>query len=612
MRNYFSILLSLLIILTIAISCKNSTEPETVTGDLEVTVQIGNSYSSIARKAKVYIKDLGATVVADDYGKYLFRGIKEGVYEIYAYLEKTGSGKETIQIQKGILNKVKITLISGINNEPTISFLSPIISGSYYTTPLKTIIGDTIKFKFKITDNVTPSNQVAVTLSSDKAGILKEGFVGQNDLFEYSTNSLPKSRHIIKIVARDSEGFIGKDSLIIDNVKPTRVSLTAKVEQGNGVILNWSKCNDENFQKYVILRSSDRNWSYSGYIQTLQTINDKNITSFTDVTPPIVDSVFYKVVSYNSAGENTESYSLRVNDPVGKKFAISLKDAVIHPTMPYLYITTTDKKLVVFNYETQEIIKTIQLVSEPSYMAIGNTGLGIELFVPDRDGFLSIYNPLTFQKSAYLNLSSPIYSLALDDAGYIYAMTYKNSQSNIISLSRSDGKQISSLACGSLNGEPGMMGILPNKMAIISMNNSNAIYIRTGANGALVSYKSTYLSNNGSLFRISPNGEYIATSTYGDLYATNETFTKLSGLPRGNSYLYDFGFADNGNTIFTPMGNYRYVYAFDFKTRDNIKQINTGGYPKRIFIKGSKLVCISAASSDFSSSNLLFEVISLN
>lgn len=607
-KSSFSVLLSLLIILTIAVSCKNSTEPEVATGDLEVTAVGG--YSGIVKKAKVYIKDLGTTVITDDYGKYLFRGIKEGVYEVYAYLEKNGSGKETIQIQKGVLNKVKITLISGINNEPTISFLSPTNNPYYSTTPLKTIVGDTIKFKFRITDNVTPTNQISVTLSGDKTGILREGFVGQDGLFEYNTNILSKNRHVIKIVAKDSEGFIGKDSLIIDNIKPMRVSLAATVEQGKGVILNWSKCNDESFQKYVILRTIYRDWSYSSNNQTLQTIYDKNVTSFTDTTPPIADSVFYKVVSYNSAGENTESYSLRVNDPIGKQFAISLKDAVIHPTMPYLYITTTDRRLVVLNYETQEIIKTIQLVSEPSHITIGNAGSGIELFIPDRDGYLSIYNPLTFQKTEYFSWSSPIYSLALDDAGYIYGIIYNNSQSHIISRSRTGGKQISSLVCG--YGEPGMMEMLPSKKAIITINNSNAFYIKTGANGTLISYKATNISNNGTLFRTSPNGEYIATSTYGYLYATDENFTKLSGLPRGNSYFYDFGFADNGNTIYTTVSNYRSIYVYDFNTRDNIKQINTGGYPRRVFVKNSKLVCISISNTDFYSGKLLVETIPLN
>lgn len=606
--------ISFLIILAVILfySCKSSTDPVSPNiGDLQISV-LAENYS-VFRGAKVTVKGIDSTKLTDDYGKVLFSNIPEGTYEVIASFGTTYSGKEYAKVESNSLNKLTISMRYGISIAPKISFLT---YSPYIYTYFKTAYGDTLKLNLSITDSNTPYSNINVQISSNYDGKLFDGSPNQDGKIYFSSNSLSKNQHIIRITAKDNEGNITKDSTRIYNILPPKASLSYLTDKLPKIGLKWTTCNDESFTKYVIYRTTSYFDSYNPGSQLLTTITDKNTTYFLDEQPPISDSVVYKIVTYNSSGEYNPSNNLKVTNYFGNIYSYNISDAVFHPSLPVVYFITSDKILGAYDYDQKRITKTINLFSIPNYLTIGDCGQGIELFIPDKDGYISVYDPTTFNKKAYFYVSSAeVYSVAVDQQGFIYSYsggTYSNIA--IRSINRQNGT-ISSAFVSSIPYGGGRIIFNSSKKELYYYNfyNYNLNYLKIGNDGALSGNKTVYNSSgiSSSIFEIAPSNEYFINSASAFIFKADDSFALLGNLPRGGQSFTDYDFANNGSTIYASSSS-KYVYEFNYSTKENTRQFPILGYPIKICFKDSRILVVSKTTLDsYNSPKYIFEVIKL-
>lgn len=577
---------TIVILCFIFLRCENSTEPnESNTGDIEITVI--NQYGYPIEDAVVFIKNEEFKSQSDAYGKVFFENVKKGTYEIFAYKTALGSGKSIVEIEIGKLNKVEVDFIDGKLFEPSISFQKP------YSFQ-KHALGDSIKFICLITDNYSNTESINVSLSSSINGFMAEGYPNKDGIFEYSTTSLSKGEHYIRLEAKDSDGYVGIDSVLVRNVMPPRVTLYEPNITELGVEIRWSECNDPDFERYEIYRSIDNNGSYY-YDTKIGTITDKKEISIYDYEPPITDSIFYRVVSYNLQHEHTESEFVKVINPAGVLYNYTINDVVIHPNSNIIYFTTKREEIIAFNLNTKTEIGKIESSTELGYIDIGENGYGLELYVSNKSGYIDIYNSEDLEKIISINCLYPVTSCAIDGLGHIFAglkpsYTYGMP---VRSYSREDGNMIFG------DGEiyEGRLKIIPNKNGMISIENNAIEYFKFDENGRITKNKKREPDGNENyyqrIFSISPNGEYFITSWNGTIYSAEEDMNYLGKLPGGNVQYIDFAFSDDGSTIYAASESSKLIHVYTYPNIKLEKTIKTKGYPAKLFKKQDKLFIIS-------------------
>lgn len=599
-----------LLLIIIVISCKSPNEPEKIrSGDLDVTVQYTGYYSSTGtvKNAKVYIKATDFKSATDDYGRVLFRGVPEGVYEVYSFLEGTGSGKETIQIESNTLNKLTINLKYGILYEPKIIRTSP-NPNSYYPT-YKSAIEDTIKFVYTVTDNITSSEKIYIEMTSDLDGKLFQGYPRKDGKFEYRTASLSKGTHTIKITAKDEEGYVGKDSLTVVNTKSPRSVLNSSVESSGDITLNWEKCIDPDFTKYELYRATNRewNWSYNSHL-VYSSENNSNI-NYSDKEVPIADSVFYKLVIYNKRADTTETV-VKITNPYGQLINYSLSTAVIHPTEPFIYLVTADysyKKLIKYNYVSRKIIQTIDLPNYYSAISIGENGQGVELYIGDLEGKVTIYDPETLTSKYIVFCKNSIKSIVTDGNGHIYVSVYSGySEKTVKSYDRYTGQSLDMNGSGY---ESGIIRITPDKKKLIQILESSGHigYFKLNDNGTIDEFieknPSQYINTSDRNFKISPSGEYFVTTYSGYIFTADESIKFLGKLNTNSNSFSDCDISSDSKFICTISS--KSILTFSYPDLGYVKSISTKTQAQKIFILGTKIISFG---SDSYNSKFIVEV----
>jgi len=603
MKNIFrAALVCLTILLLISVTgCDNSVESDKNinTGELEVTVftpGYNGSLPGLIKGAKVLIKGIDSVFNTDAYGKVYLNSIVTGTYEVTAFYEATGSAFERVKVEAGALAKIALTLSPSLLYEPKIQLINNTSPYDFHA------VEDTLIFKLKITDNITPSEKIDVEIIDNYDGRLYKGYPSASGEINLNFFSKKKGLHVLKIAAKDSDGYIGRDSLVIYYTRPPKVIVNAAVVNG-GVQLNWTKCNDSSFVCYEIYQGNS-----DMYFALLKQINNPDSLIFLDQAPPIIDSVFYKIVTNNREGLRSESNIVKVYNPCGAIYNYTLKNAVIHPSLPYLYFTTNDNRLVMLNFETEKIVKVILLNSSPQLMVIGDSGLGVELYVPDDSGLLSIYDPVNLDKISSINCNSHVTSVAIDGKNHIIVGV-----SSLILLSepvriydRLTGDYIS--GAGTLYAP--IIRMFPDKKKIMAAAydkyNSNPVleYYEIGDDGKFTLTKTPSIQNyagmHPSLFYISPDGKYAVTGGEGVILNQAYLFNyakKLGGL--GNVFA-DYAFDMLGEKIYAAHTSINKILLYKYETSQIINSYYTKQYPFKIFLRGSKLIVISKSIAEYS------------
>lgn len=560
-------------------------------GDMVVSVSI-NGFS-VAKGAKVYTRPASEQGVTDEFGSVLLKNIEAGSYEVYAELENVGSGKSVVKIKPDELNPVFINLIPGLNVG-----LSPLIELILPSLPAEFSVGEEIQFSAQISDDKTSTVNLKVEWKSDKDGVLSTQKASANGTVGFSTKTLSRNEHNITLTVTDEENFSSTHTFALSMLAPAAINLIRAEKSNGGVVLQWDSYKGSDFQKYEIYRS-DNNCDYNQRT-LLGEITSLSATSFTDKYPPLEYQVCYFVRVYNTEGKSRNSNTLKVDLPSGTLFNFTPYDMVVHPTDSYVYLLDQNaQKLIQYNYESGVVEKSREISGQPGYMAIGDNGMGLEIYIPSGDGFIYIYDAQNLNFTGSINTGLFTMSVVSFDNGYIAAGMAPSPwwDGPIRTYKRSNGLQVDSDG----DFERSRIRKLNNKNELLTISTTvspvDLDYYKLDNNGMFLEHKDDIYHGDHPLdpvsFRIDDTGTYMITGFEGAVYLANSSMQYKGLVQRGSLNFSDFAFSDDGAIIYAGTGNRKSIQIARYPSLLRENEISLRGFPVIIEKKGNRLICIN-------------------
>lgn len=587
-------------------SCKK--DPDTApTGDINVRVTV-NGYG-LLKGANVYTNPPTVNGVTDEYGTVLLIGLKAGSYEIYASHDSVGSGKSAIYVTENTLNEVQINIIKGV-----FTGLAPIIELILPGLPAEFSTGENITFSADISDDKTPLQNITLKWESDKDGVINTSSPDISGNITFTKNNLSKGTHVIKITAKDSDGYISTRSFLLNTEAPQMITLTEAVKDQGKVNLKWEKYTGTDFLKYEVYRSDENCSSQTNTL--LNTITDQQTVTFTDNLPPMEYMVCYHVKVTNQSNKSRNSNNLTVDNPSGYIFNFTAKNLLKHPTQHYVYLLDqAGQKLIKFNYDLMQVEKEVTLQGSIGNCDIGENGFGIEIYVPSSDGWIYVYDADNLSLKTSVNAGLQVGSVVTNGLGHIIASLYPSPwwEDPVRTFSRATGILID----GNGDFEGDRLRMIPGKNEIISITTSvspiDMEYFLLDNNGMIVNHTDDTQHGDYPLdpyiFRISPNGIYTITSREGAVYYANPSMEYKGQLQHGSLNFSDFAFSDDGSIIYAATSNRKSIQIGHYPSLIRDNEILTKGFPVFIIRDGNKIICLSKTNEN--SINTGIEIVDL-
>ena len=564
-----------------------------LTGDLNVKVFSNGGFASGAR---VYTQPASKEGTTDQFGSVLLSEIEPGSYEVYAELKNVGSGKEVVKVIENELAQVNIGIVPGlnINLAPQISFILPGIPAEF--SP-----GENVTFSATVSDDKTPVTELTIEWKSDKDGVINTQKANSDGNIGFTTNTLSANVHIITLTVKDKDGYSQSYLVEVSNNAPAKVELVEAKKIDGKIVLTWTKYPGTDFLQYEVY-SSDENCDFEKK-KLIATFNNINTTTITDNAPPLSYRACYFVRVLNNAGKSRNSNTLLVDLPGGNLFNFIPHDMLVHPTKEYIYlIDLSGQKLIKYNYGNGEVEKTITVSGTPGFSGIGDTGKGLEIYVPSSEGFVYVYDAETL--SLVNAITTGIYTMnALpSENGYILASMAPSPwwDSPIRTYQRSTGIQID----GDGDFERSRMRLVPGKSALIGISTSVSpvdmdYYELDAAGNFVVSQDDLYHGDHPLdpyAFRISNDGSYVITGYEGAVYLANSSMQFKGLLQRGNLNYSDFAFSDDGSIIYAATANRTSIQIGNYPSLLRSDEILLRGFPVMIERKANRIICVSKRS----------------
>ena len=606
MKNsiFFRVGLLLTIILGL-FSCKKEVLPTKKNGDIYVTI---NSYYPPIAGIDVFTVPATKQTVTDEFGTVLLSDVTPGTYEVYAKLTGYGSGKAAVKVFPDSLSRVTIFLQYAINASfsPEIEVILPSIPANF--SPNENIV-----FSFNVTDSDSPAEEIDVVISSDLDGKLSEAHPNSENNVRFETSTLSRGIHTITITATDEGNNSTIRTISVSTTLPNNITLeSADKTTQDYVLLKWQKYTDADFRRYEIYRTNnpDTEGELIASFTTTETIQ------YIDEHPPLVSEIYYYVRINNSDDQYRNSSKIKVEEPAGKIYNHSIYDAVHHPTEPILYIVDYDAmKLRAINYVTKTEINNISLDSYIGDIDIGDNGFGLELYVPNRSGFIHVYDANTLNLVTSILTGLDTRCVVTNGHGYLAASVVPSPwwEQPVRTYSRSTGLNIS--GDGEFSGD--RLRFIPNTDKIISISTqvspTDMEYFELNSSGQILLHLDDGYHGGPPLdpyiFRISSNGEFVITGEYGAVYSTSSTMTYKGMVDRGALYFSDFAFSNDGNTIYAGTSNRNSLQIIKYPQLTRSNEIITKGYPKFLFNFQGKIISISHTNTNQNA--YTFEIISI-
>lgn len=398
-------------------------------------------------------------------------------------------------------------------------------------------------------------------------------------------------------------------------------SLPIKIESikaeiiDNKAYVKWSSIPDNLFKKYYIIKYDD--YSYKTRYKIIDTIDNSLDTIYVD--NKIFETPYY---AYEIIGELIDSILIK-----SSKFEINRPKKLTLQSPP-VYIQY-DKKLnrayimnrysheiTIANYKTCEYIGMIQDSIQMGYIATGNNGFGDEIYVPNYNNTLNIYDAYTFEKKSSFHFdysdtwNQKIYSVTTNNKGKLYISLELISSSlriidreNLIELKNADPER--------MGDHGGRLLYLENNNSIldISQTVSPSIFILYSLNESGIVSKhrdSGYLGNynvDEEKIWLCPNEEYFITSMYGYIFST--TLEYKGKLPNG---IDNYTSNDDGTKIYYSKGKDIYIYSYP--ELEQLGKIESLFEPYTLYYESDTLY--SLVKFGESTLNIIYEKIALN
>jgi hypothetical protein len=603
-NNYFLIL----ILLFALWSCDND-ESSGEKGDIYVTVYTNSGGSSIPIKgANIFTVPATKQAITDEFGTAILKGLDVDSYEVYANLDGFGSGKSVVRVSVNSLEKVSVYIEKGVTTgfTPEIEQILPSIPANFS-------LNEKIVFSLNVKDNDSQPNDINVILSSNLDGKLSETHPDASNNIKFETSTLSKGKHIITVTATDKDKYSTSRTIEVSTMAPGNIILESAIASSGSVQLNWQKYAFPDFKKYEIVRSSSKD--IEG--QVIASFNSADSVTYLDKLPPFVSEVYYYIRISNTGDYTRNSNKIQVAEPAGKIYYYNITDAVHHPSQPIVYIVdNASQKLRAINYKTQTEINSVSLDGTVGKIDIGNNGYGLEIYVPNSNGFIKVYNANTLNLVASISTGLATKCVVTNGHGYLVASVMPSPwwEQPIRTYSRSTGINIS----GNGDFEGDYIRFIPNTDKIITISTSvspiDMEYLELDNKGVILLHKDDSYHGDHPLdpniFRISSNGEFVITGNVGAVYSASGSMIYKGMVDRGALYFSDYAFSDTGNTIYAGTSNRTSLQIIKYPELTRNDEILLKGYPKFLFNFNGEIISIS--KTDMNSDNsYAFEIIKI-
>ena len=563
-------------------------------GDIYVTVYVSNGYSTVPVKgANVFTVPASKQGVTDEYGTVLLKDIASGSYEVYAKLNNYGSGKSVVRVLTDSLKNVGIQVIQGLKTglTPEIELILPGMPANF--SPNEKIV-----FSFNVVDQDSPNTELKVEMSSNLDGKLLETQPDASNNVKFETSTLSRGKHTITITATDNDKYTTTKSFEVSTMAPGNLVLESAVSSSGNVQLKWQKYSQTDFKRYEIFRTTDSN--VEG--QVIGTFNSVDSIRFTDKIPPYVSEAYYYVRISNTTDQTRNSNKIKVVEPAGKIYYYTATDAVIHPTDPIIYIVdNASQKLRAINYITQSEINNISLQGTIGKIDIGDNGYGLEIYVPNSNGFINVYNASSLNLVTSINTGLATKCVVTNGHGYLVASLTPSPwwEQPVRTYSRSSGINLSGNT-GTVF-EANILQFIPNTDNIISITTSvspvDMDFFQISNTGKITANNDDSYHGDHPLdpyiFKISSNGEFLITGNVGAVYSATSTMIYKGMIDRGNLTFSDFTFSKDGNTIYGGTSNRTSLQIIKYPELTRSDEILTRGYPKFLFYHNGEIISLS-------------------
>ena len=381
-----------------------------------------------------------------------------------------------------------------------------------------------------------------------------------------------------------------------------QVILATPIITGENVSLTWSKMANQRFVEYMVLR---RNYKSSGQITTssiIAEISDASTTSYIDKNPPYTPYLEYQVIAVLLSNdpqipENIFSNIVPYERPEIKVFRLGPTDVIPDLDHNRLYVISGDSgKITILNTETLTIEKSITTNAIIGYGDLGELSGSPEIYIPRNDGWVFIYDAETLEKKDQINFGGTASSI-IYNGGKLFITGASSSgyySYNIVAYDRITKNVLST-------------NTLYDNLRLKLVQNSNTFLFGVPVSSSYYNLSSLEFDSNGQLieilnhnsnhplsadiFRVFPAGQLMITGNKGNIFDKDLEY-KIS-LPYGSYEFSDFAINNSETIIYASSGNYKSVISYSYPDCSQIREYQTKGYPKYVFLRDNMLICLS-------------------
>jgi hypothetical protein len=575
------------LILNIITSCGDDDEPtpneDLLNGNSTIVATILDNNSSVREGITVITDPFTYELKTDAFGQVEFEDIQSGKYDVYAYANSYGSGKSIVELQND-LQRIDIDLIQGVLIEPYVNIISPEFNQGFAEN-------EEIEFIANVNDNNTNIEDLNFEWESDIDGILSGGSISTEGRIALKTSSLTSAEHYVKLTVINQLGISTSDSVLINTLSPNSLSVSLTQDSDFNILIDWSSTAN-NISSIEVYRSTNE-YNSETIIATLS----GNETSFTDSLVPFTDSVFYYVKAFN-----TDGYSSKSN-VVGSKgtpvFNINAEQAEMLSSSSIIYLRSGNQ-IIGLDYENPSISVESSFDGTIGYFHIGNNGFDNELYIPNSDGWLYIYDLTNFTLKESLNVGVPVECVISDNAGLLYISVSPSPwwEDPLRVFNRSS----LSFVDGGGDFDDTRLKLLPSGNEIIEITTTigptDMDYYQFDATGNFTQHTNDQYHGDhpldADIFKVAPSNNYLVTSSKGAVYNANSSMTYIGSLPRGSDTFSDFEFNSTATLIYAGLSTQKAIHIYDYQSLNKTGEIETKGYPVFLFRKGNELIVISS------------------
>ena len=584
-------ILFLILAILLVNGCKLKETPP-AKGSLYITVK--DQFGRNVEQAKITAQPVLPEAATDNFGSVLFKDLTVNTYQIVATKQQYGSGQAVALVKADEVVNVSITLEYGVFSSypPTIAITAPGRPATYSD-------GENVFFKANLSDRDTPVETLDIRWESSVDGPLNSNKPDKDGIVGFSTAKLSRNNHVIRLIAKDKEGNVGRDSIMVSMLAPKAITLNTPATSNGEVTLNWSKSDAPDFKEYRVYRADKDCDEYSK--ELVATVQNAGTTSFVDKSPPFTTKACYFVEITTTAQLTKRSNQQTVDFPGGTFLDFYVKDAVLHPTKPWVYLSAPQKqRVVVYDYEAGKTITEIVAPSLSGFLTLGDNGNGLSLYIPNNDNSVLIHDANSYQLKKSLLAGAPATDVAISGTGLVFVSVNNQWTTPLISFNEKSGLLLDAWNQFCLYGGARLRKI-PNQNSLMTISTiigpTDMVLMAYDNNGVIKSCKPDtqhgFYPLDPQIFRIAPKGDYVLTAAEGAGYLTNEAMKYLGQIPRGNIQFSDFAFNTDGSIFYGGTSNRKSVQVGRYPELTRTNEILTRGFPLKVFFKDGKLVVVS-------------------